>query len=99
MGEIKLMNGKRLIIIVFLFVVLSLPLFSAEQLVFKKETDMILSVPCTFNNTQCTSSAVCNYTLFGAPNQTRLFNSTVTLDENSFFFITIISSWNCKRTN
>jgi len=76
---------KTLFILSILFL---LPLVSSSDIILKKNTDSVISVQCSFNNTQCSANALCNHTLY-APNQTKLFNHSVTVNSNSFFDVDI----------
>ena len=87
-----MIKKKGVILLAFILVLTILPILSAldpvKVPIFKKNSDIVLSIPCSFNKTQCSNSAVCNFTLFRvAENHTKLFNSSVTVDINSFFQI------------
>ena len=74
---------KRLML---LFIVFLLPLVSAE-LIFQQNKDVNITIPCAFNNTQCSSSANCNYSVFDPEYNDVSTNQSVTVNSESFFVI------------
>lgn len=82
------MDKKFLIMIGLILLVL--PLINS-QLIFARYTAVNLSIPCAFNNSECSNDAICNYSIFN-PKQERTTNGTVKVDEKSFFPILINES-------
>ena len=68
---------KRWLMIVALMALMIVPAISA-QLVYEKDTNFNLKIPCTFNNSYCSSSAVCTLTYIDPDTETLIDNKTMT---------------------
>jgi hypothetical protein len=53
---------------------------------FKQGTNINITVPCSYNNTQCSSGAICNITVFN-PSYEVIHNDTLNVNSGSFFSI------------
>ncbi len=72
-------------LIMFGLILLILPIISS-QLIFEKDSSVNISIPCSWNETECSVSASCNYSIFNSY-QTKIKNGSLTVDSESFFII------------
>jgi len=77
------MKHKLIFALVFLMIVI--PLFSAQ--IYKQNTAINISVPCRFNNTQCSTDAICNVTVFDNEEVKLIANRSVTASASSFIIV------------
>ncbi len=77
------MKYKLIFALVFLMIVV--PTISSQ--IYKQATPINISIPCRFNNTQCSTAAICNVTVFDNEEVKVLANQSINASANSFFIV------------
>ena len=84
------MESSYKVLLIMLMVVIFTPLLSAQavpNLYFKQNVSANLSIPCVFNDSQCSNTASCNYSIYDPDNIEYRSLTEVIVDSNSSFLI------------
>ena len=71
-------------------IILVLPLVSS-QLIFEQDKAVNISVPCSFNETECSSDAVCNWSVFNPEYIKIASGKALNISDESFFQVNLSS--------